>query len=240
MRIAEQASTLVDIIERRDVLHAHVEQLDGFQARREKLGALVAALVPLSHATLALRKRNIAPLDMGDRLPGVLSQARRIRQVFEGERDAFIDARRSGFPDFERTVSSFSNELEREVRQAWRTHTERQARPLNPEVIGVLRSVPAYMDSVRLLSDLAHEIAQLREALPTEDVCKRFDEKVEKRRAVWEEMGGGDFSPEILRFLRGASTGGVPLDDLTPAVEAWMQSHRLRGSFRITMSPSRS
>lgn len=238
--IAEQANTLVDLIERRDQLQAHVEQLDGFQAREQKLKSLVESLIPLTRATLALRQSGIAQLDMDDRLPGLLSQARRIRSVFKEARDTFIDAQRSGFPDFERTVSSFCSTLEQQVRQAWRMYTEKQARPLDPEVIGVLASVPAYARAVRRLRDLDQEIAQLRAALPNGDICRRFDGAVENRQLIWDEMGGGGFSPEILRFLRGASTGGVPLDALTPAVQAWMESHGLRDSFRITMSSQHS
>ena len=232
--IAERARNLVALIERRKELQAHVELLDGFQARDQQLEAAVEALHPLVVAALALRRSDISVIDVADRLPGVASQLQRVREVFEKERGSFVHAQRSGFADFERTVSAFRDELETRVREAWRNHTATKAKPLDPAVLRVLGSIGAYEEPVRRLRNLDQEVQRLREMLPSDEVCQRFQCAVKDRQDLWQEMQGDDFSMEILRFLQAASDHGAPLDAFTAAVQQWIANHDLEDSFRVT------
>lgn len=234
--IAARAQQLIALIDRRASLRAHVDQLDAFQARQQKLQLLLSGLQPLAVAVATLRQRSVADVAMDDRLPGLVSQWERLRGVFEGDRNAFVDAQRSGFPEFERVCTAFCNELDSRIRQAWRSYTAQRMPSVDPEVLGVLGAIPAYAEPVRRLRDLDRHLTDLRQALPGPAVCQRFEAAVEESLRIWEDLRGGDFSPEILRFLRAASTGGAPLDLLTDSVRRWLASHELQSSFRITMA----
>jgi hypothetical protein len=234
--IAARAQELTALIDRRAVLRKHVDQLDAFQGREQKLAVLVEAMRPLSEAVKELRRRNLAAIDVEERLAGVLSQLQRVEAVYREQREAFVDAQRSGFADFERTLNAFSSLLSTQVQEAWRTYTRDRAQPLDPEVLRVLGSIAAYSGSIRRLQALDRLVSDLRETLPSQDVCERFERAADDRNAIWEEMRGADFSNEILDFLRKASGGGAAIDDFTPGVESWITNHKLRGSFRITMA----
>ena len=233
--IVARAQELTALIGRRALLRVHVDKLDAFQGRDQKLAALLETLRPLTEAAQELRKRSIAVIDVDDRLSGVLSQLRRVETGYREQREFLVDAR-SGFADFERTLNAFSTFLDEKVREAWRAHTRDRARQLDPEVLRVLGAIPNYAGSIRRLQALDRLVGELRESLPNEDVCERFEQAADKRNEIWEEMQGEDFSQEVLVFLRQASGGGASIDHFTPVVENWITNHNLRGSFRITMT----
>jgi hypothetical protein len=238
--IAARAQELTALIDRRAVLREHVDKLDAFQGRQQKLASLLEALRPRVEGAKELRRRGIAAINVEERLPGVLSQLRRVETIYREQRDSFVDAQRSGFAVFESTVDSFASHLDTQVREAWRTYTRDRARQLDPEVLRVLGSIPAYSGSIRRLQSLDRLVGELLESLPSEDVCDRFENAADERNQIWEEMQGADFSREILAFLRKASGGGASIEDLTSEVEKWITNHNLRDSFRITMAPRES
>ena len=235
--IAARAQALTALVERRALLREHVDKLDAFQGREQKLQALLQTLRPLTEAAGELRQHGIAEINVQDRLPGVLSQLHRTETVYREERDSFVDAQRSGFADFERTLGAFFTSLEDQIREAWRAHTQDRVRPLDPEVLEVLGSIPAYSETTLRLKSLERRVNELRDALPSESVCDQFEAATADRNQLWEEMQGTDFSREILNFLRRASGGGASLDDYTPEVDRWIAGHDLQASFRITMAP---
>jgi hypothetical protein len=234
--IAARAQELIALIDRRAALRAHVDQLDAFQGRAQRLAGLVETFGPLVEAVEELRRRAIATLDLEDRLQGVLSQLHRVRTIYREQRESFVDAQRSGFADFDRTLNSLASYVEAQVRQAWRDYAKERAQPLDPEVLRVLSSIPAYSDYIRRLRARDRVVSELRESLPTRETCVRFEEAADERNAIWDEMRGADFSDEVLDFLRAASAGGTALDTLTPSVEGWITNHNLHDSFRITMA----
>jgi hypothetical protein len=232
--IAARAQELIALIDRRAALRTHVNRLDAFLGREEKLALLVNTLSPLAEAVEVLRRHGIAAIDSEERLPGVLSQLRRVQAVYREQPESFVDAHRSGFAEFERTVNAFSSWLDAQARDAWKIHTQARAQPLDPDVLRVLGTVPAYSASIRRLQTLDRRVIELRGSLPGNDVYDEFERVTNERNGIWEEMHGADFSKEVLGFLRKASAGGAALDDLTTGVENWIKNHELRGSFRIT------
>jgi hypothetical protein len=232
--IAARVQELVDLIDRRSVLRLHVNKLDAFLGREEKLTILVNTLSPLAESVEVLRRHGIVVIYTEERLPGVLSQLRRVQAVYREQPESFVDALRSGFADFERTVNAFSSMLDAQVRDAWKIHTQARAQPLDPEVLRVLGSIPAYSSSIRRLQVLDRRVIELRASLPSNEVHEEFERVAKERNEIWEEMQGADFSREVVNFIRKASAGGAALDDLTPGVESWIKNHDLRASFRIT------
>jgi hypothetical protein len=234
--IAARAQELTALIERRAMLRAHVDKLDAFQGREQRLSAIREMLRPLIEAAKELRRRGIAAIDVEERVPGVLSQLRRVEAVYREQRDSFVDAQRSGFADFERTLNNFATVLDAQVREAWWAYTADRTRRLDSEVLRVLGAVAAYSGSIRRLQALDRIVGELRESLPSENACERFEKTANERNEIWEEMQGEDFSREILDFLRKASSGGASIGEFTQGVENWITNHNLRGSFRITMA----
>jgi hypothetical protein len=232
--IAARAQELTALIKRRAALRTHVNKLDAFLGREEKLALLVNALRPLAEAAEVLKRHGIAVIHGEERLPGLLSQLRRVQAVYREQPESFVDAQRSGFADFERTVNAFASWLDAQVRATWEVHAQARAQPLDPEVLRVLGSIPAYSSSVRRLQTLDQRVIELRGSLPGKEVYDEFERVTNERNGIWEEMQGKDFSKEVLDFLRKASAGGAALEDFTLGVENWITNHDLRGSFRIT------
>jgi HAMP domain-containing protein len=233
--ITERAASLVATLARRDTLRANVHRVEAFQAREAHLGEAVQRIEPLARACALLRAHGEPVPGTAERIGAAAQQVAAFRQLYESQRDAFIDGRQAEFRRFKAVFEQGCADLEATALAAWRRYLDRHRPKLSGETLAVLDRIPAYEAHVRTIRDLSQRLNALAARLPSRDEEFAAVETIEARiRAAWDALDSAALSPAVVAFLRASSTvDGAPLALLVPEVLAWIGTHGLGDDFHV-------
>lgn len=233
--ITERAAGLVATLARRDTLRANVNRVESFQTREKQLAGAVQRIEPLACACALLRAHGEPVPGAGERIGAAAQQVSALRQLYESQRDAFIDGKQAEFRRFTAVFEQGCADLETAVLAAWRRYLARHRPALSGETLAVLARIPAYAAHVRTIRELSQRLTVLGERLPGAPGDFADLEGIEARiRGAWDALDSAALSPAVVDFLRASSTpDGAALALLVPEVLEWIREHDLGEDFHV-------
>ena len=233
--ITERAAGLVATLARRDTLRANVNRVEAFQARETQLARAVERIEPLARACALLRDHGEPVPGAGERVGAAAHQVSALRQLYESQRDAFIDGKQAEFRRFTTVFEQGCAEVETAALAAWRRYLAGHRPTLSGDTLTVLSRIPAYAAHVRTIRELGQRLTTLGERLPVSEADMSEVERIEERiRAAWSALDSAALSPAVVVFLRASSTpDGASLALLVPEVLEWIREHDLGDDFHV-------
>ncbi len=235
--IVDDCEQLVTRIAEKERLRRHVEQLNRFDRVGEQLEQAVSRLSPLLLSCASLKESAIADITLPS-AKTLRDETASVLALFQGDREAILDATRFKPKAFTEAVKTLTDELQIALDRAWQAYAGGRALATNRELLDVLERLPKFRPVVQRIRSLSEKIRQAQAILPTTKAqVDEFNRLVTQAEQAWQELGGEQMPQEVLDFLKAAiSPAGSRLGFLTDAVRSWLTQHGIASSFVVKVS----
>lgn len=208
-------------------------ECDRFETRADQLDQLARTL-SASVRGVALLKDSGINVAVDVSVGGLLATATEMKRLVETDRASAVSDT-SGFGQrFKRPLEGVCAKTEAAAADAWRRHVDATWPRVNQEMMHVLRRVKGFAGSVSTVLDLHGKRERYRATAPNcEEDIRRYRAAVEALQDALRSLGSDDLPDHVVRFMRRAGTGGVPLDELTTETVDWFKAHDLLGQFVV-------
>lgn len=229
--IQQRAASLEALIARQRELGAQVRQLEGFRGQEQEVKKVVEKLSPLMSTLRMFRARRIGGTESAVQAAGVLQPLTLLREAYERDRSSILGPNRLTSV---RAIGTLTPALQTQLLAAWRQYAQAQIPSVNSEVLMVLSRIAALKPDVDALGRGLRDLGERMGRLPLSDTdIDEFEALARSVRSLWEAFDSTHIPPEVLSFLKEASSGGAALDTLSEGVRSWLRDKQLINSFRI-------
>ena len=231
--LLNEIKTLAERIHEFQELEKAAGECDRFETRADQLDQLSSKL-DTSVWSVTLLKNCEIDVAVNVSAGGLLATAAEMKRLVETDRASAVSDT-SGFgPRFKRPLDDVCAKTEAAAADAWRRHVDATWPRVNQEMMHVLRRVKGFAGSVSTVLDLDGKRERYRAMAPRcEEDIRQYRAAVEALQDALRSLGSDDLPDHVVRFMRRAGTGGLPLDELTTETVDWLKAHDLLGQFVV-------
>ena len=230
--IIDRAHRLAEQIANLESARRSLDRLEALTTRRDMAKRLLERVRPLVAAKRELEAAGIHVAVNDDLIRIALEKLQELRQAVKSAGEAAIPTAR--FNAVATPIERLIPEFESAVTSAWTTYVTSRIPPVDQQVLGVLRRLPGFQQSVRRI-ETSLSLMQAAMVTPPQnaEALAAFNERVTAVEDAWHSLGGQSVPPAVLQFLKDAGSQGATLEQLSNEVRGWLEAHHLFARVRV-------
>lgn len=165
---------------------------------------------------------------------GLIALAKNWQQLIENDPAATLSDMDGFAQKFKLPLERYIERVTDAATKAWMEHVDRNAPPVNQEMLSILVKLKGFAESVvRIRNHLSQYQIHRTQTPASADDIRRFGEDLKALKKALSSLGSDELPKELVEFIRRAGLNGVPLDQLDVQTLEWLRGHRLLGQFVV-------
>ncbi len=231
--LTKEIDALTARIERLRGLQSIANEAEHFETRATQIEQLADALQSPTSTTELLRSNGVA-LSVPKPTGGLLVFAENLRKSVETDRASVLSDMDGFAQKFRSPLERLCERLQDAATKAWTEHVDKNAPPVNQEMLSILAKLRGFAESVSRVRRGHAQYEAYRTRTPRSgDDIRSFREALVALKDALCSLGSNELPRELVDFIRQAGLSGVPLDQLTDETFDWLRVHELLGQFVI-------
>lgn len=223
--------------------YTRINRIAEDRSQYEQIRDVIVPLAARYHHLITLRRTLASKGVMVDPLEprgdGAGTSVTALRKAFQEDPASLVQSSSHVARGRKKLFAQLESILERwdsQLRTIWERHLHNFIAHLEPDLLQVLRGVPAFRHNVDSIRRDQDEIRRLASRLPQDAAELTSVEQLASRiNDAWGSLTGGGIHPDVVGFLKAAGRGGASLQSVTEPVQTWLQEHDLVNVFVVSI-----